>query len=133
MEVSEARMALVGAWRLLSYADRSAVEEPWDFTFGSDPRGLIVYHRSGLMSVQVAAAPGDDAAPWSYVGYLGTFDVKEADRHEEKIFGIVLHHMEVAYPHELLDEEPERDFRVEGDALMLGDGLTARRMLERIG
>jgi Lipocalin-like domain len=133
MEVREARMALVGVWRLLSYADRSAVEEPWESTFGSDPRGLIVYHSSGLMSVQVAAAPGDDAAPWRYVGYLGTFDVQEADRHEDKIVGIVLHHMDVAYPPELLDEEPERDFQVEGDALMLGDGLTARRVLERIG
>ena len=132
MEVTEARSALVGVWRLQSYADRSAVEEPWEFTFGSDPRGLIVYHGSGLMSVQVAAAPGDDA-PWRYVGYLGTFDVKEADRQDAKIVGIVLHHMDVAYPPELLDEEAERDFQVEGDALMLGDGLTARRVLERIG
>jgi len=38
MDISEARMALVGAWRLLSYADRSAVEEPWVHTFGSDAR-----------------------------------------------------------------------------------------------
>jgi hypothetical protein len=133
MEVSEARMALVGAWRLLSYSDRSTVEEPWALTFGSDPRGLIVYHGSGLVSVQIAAAPGDDAALWRYIGYLGTFDVQEADRHEGKIVGIVLHHMDVAYPPELLDEGPERDFQVEGDALMLGDGLTARRVLERIG
>ncbi len=29
MQVSEARTALVGAWRLVSYADRSVVEEPW--------------------------------------------------------------------------------------------------------
>jgi hypothetical protein len=133
MDVGEARTALVGVWRLLSYADRSAVEEPWEFTFGSDPRGLIVYHESGLMSAQVAAAPGDDAAPWPFVGYLGTFDVQEADRHEDKIVGIVLHHMDVAYPPELLNEEPERDFQVQGDALMLGNGLTARRVLERIG
>jgi hypothetical protein len=102
------------------------------FTFGNHPRGLIVYHASGLVSVQVAAAPEDDAAPWRYLGYLGTFEVQAAERHEEKIVGIVLHHMDVAYPRELLEEEPERYFQVEGDALMFGDGLTARRILQRI-
>jgi hypothetical protein len=132
MEIDAARRALVGAWRLLSYADRSAVEEPWAFTFGNDPRGLIVYHGSGLVSVQIAAAPGDDAAPWRYIGYLGTFEVREANLREGRIVGTILHHMDVAYPPELLDEEPERDFQVEGDALMLGDGSTARRVLERI-
>jgi len=125
-------MALVGAWRLLSYADRSA-RNLGRLRFGSDPRGLTVYHDSGLVSVQIPAAPGDDASPWRYIGYLGTFDVQEADRHEEKIVGIVLRHMDVAYPPELLDEGPERDFQVEGDTLMLDDGLTARRIFERIG
>ena len=133
MDVGEARTALVGVWRSLSYGDRSAVEDSWELTFGDEPRGLIVYHRSGLMSVQVAAAPSDDVAPWRYIGYLGTFDVQEADRDEEKIVGIVLHHMDVAYPPELLDEEPEREFHLQGDSLMLGDGLIARRILERIG
>jgi hypothetical protein len=66
MEVGEARMALVGAWRLLSSADRSAVEEPWVFTLSSWTRNP-------------SATPGG-----RYV-------------------------------------------------LMLGDGLTARRVLERIG
>jgi Lipocalin-like domain len=132
MDVLEARAALVGAWRLLSYEDRSTVEGSWTSTFGNDPRGLIVYHDSGLLSVQIAAAPEDDAAPWRYIGYLGTFEVQAAERQEEKIVGIVLHHMDVAYPRELLEEEPERDFEVEGDALMLGDGLTARRILQRI-
>jgi hypothetical protein len=29
--------------------------------------------------------------------------------------------------------EPERDFRIQGDELMLGDGMTARRLFERLG
>jgi hypothetical protein len=133
MEIIEARTALVGVWRLVSYADRSAVEEPWGFPFGDDPRGLIVYHGSGLVAVQVAAARGNDAVPSRYVAYLGTFEVQEADRREGKIVGIVLHRMDVAYPPELLQEEPERDFQVDDTALTLGDGLIARRVLQRIG
>jgi len=131
-DLGEARAALVGAWRLISYTDRDAVEEPWVPTFGDDPSGLIVYHGSGLLSVHVAAARGDDAAPWRYVGYFGTFEVRDAQRHGERTDGVVLHHIEAAYPAELLDEAPERDFQVRGDELMLGDGVTARRILRRI-
>ena len=94
--------------------------------------GLILYHHSGTLSVQVAAARSDEAAPWTYIGYLGTFEVREAERSDEVISGVVLHHMAMAYPWELLDEGPEREFRIQGDDLMLGDGVTARRLFERI-
>jgi hypothetical protein len=46
---------------------------------------------------------------------------------------VVLHHMNVAHPPKLLDEGPERDFRIQGVELMLGDGMTARRLFERVG
>ena len=133
MDLAVAREALIGAWRLVAYADRDSVEVPWIETFGTDPQGLIVYHPSGLMSVHVAAAPGDDAAPWQYVGYFGSFELESARRRGGRIQGIVLHRMEAAYPRELLDEGTARDFTLQGDELMLGDGLTARRILRRIG
>lgn len=133
MDIGDAHSALVGAWRLLSYADRDAADRPWEYTFGETPTGLILYHHSGALSVQVAAARWDEAAPWRYIGYLGTFEVREAERSGEGISGVVLHHMDVAHPPELLEEGPERDFRIQHDELMLGDGMTARRLLERIG
>ena len=132
MDIGEARGALVGAWRLRSYADRGALDEPWGLTFGEDPTGFILYHQSGLLSAQVAAARWDKAAPWTYIGYLGTFEIREAERSGEGISGVVLHHMDVALPRELLDEGPERDFRIHCDELMLGDGLTARRLFQRM-
>ena len=132
MDLAVAREALVGAWQLVAYADRDSVEAPWIETFGADPQGLIVYHHSGRMSVHVAAALGDEAAPWQYVGYFGLFEIESARQHDGRIQGLVLHHMEAAYPRELLDEGPARDFTLEGDELMLGDGLTARRTLRRV-
>ena len=133
MDIGEAHSALVGAWRLVSYADRGALDEPWTHTFGEAPTGLILYHDSGLLSAQVASARWDEAATWTYISYLGTFEVREAERSGEAISGMVMHHMDVAYPPELLYEGPERDFRLLGDELMLGDGMTARRLFERIG
>jgi len=76
-ELGDAREALIGVWRFLSYEDRDVIDDPWVQTFEDAPRGVILYHASGLLSVQVAAAPSDDAAPWSYVGYLGTFEVRK--------------------------------------------------------
>jgi hypothetical protein len=133
MEIAEARSALVGLWRLLSYADRGAADEPWERTFGEAPTGLILYHQSGLLSAQVAAARWDEAAAWTYIGYVGTFEVRVAEQSGDEVSGVVLHHMAVAHPPELLEEEPERDFRIQGDELMLGDAITARRVFERIG
>ena len=39
--------------------------------------------------------------------------------------------MESAFPPELLDEGPDRPFRIVGDQLTLGDGRTWRRLLKR--
>lgn len=133
MDARDTRRALVGLWRLLSYEDREDVGEPWVDTFGEKPSGLILYDDSGLMAVHVAASSNDAAASWRYVGYFGTFEVREAEREGEAIVGVVLHRMEAAEPPELLSEEPERVFRVQGDELILGDGLTARRVFMRVG
>ncbi len=40
--------------------------------------------------------------------------------------------MEVAFPTELLDEDPARPFRLEGNGLFLGRGVTANRIFERL-
>jgi Lipocalin-like domain len=80
MDLAGARSALVGTWRLLSYMDRGAVDEPWEHTFGEAPTGLILYHPLGLLSAQVAAARWDEPGPWTYIGYLGTFEIQEAER-----------------------------------------------------
>ena len=81
---------------------------------------------------QVAASADDPTATFRYVGYFGTYAVREARRDGEKIVGVVEHHMESAYPPELLDEGPDRPFRITGDQLTLGDGRTSRRLLKRV-
>ena len=57
-----ARHPIVGVWRLISYEDRESKSEPWSLTFGTGPRGIVVYHWSGALSVQVAGSPGDPEA-----------------------------------------------------------------------
>jgi hypothetical protein len=132
MASDAARDAIVGVWRLFDYHDRETGADAWTPTFGTKPAGIVVYHPTGLLMAQVAAAAGDPQAAFEYVGYFGTYVVREALRDGEEIVGIVEHHMESAYPPELLDEGPDRPFTITGDQLMLGDGLTSRRLLRRV-
>jgi hypothetical protein len=82
----------VGAWRLVSYEfrdDECNISHP----FGEDTLGLIIYDRSGMMSVQIIRHdrplfPSEDmfgAAPETVIAafeglntYYGTFEVDEA-------------------------------------------------------
>lgn len=127
-----ARAALLGAWRLTEYGDRDAEGDPWLLTFGERPSGLIVYHPTGLLSAQVFADPHTPATV-AYVGYVGRFRMGEHRADGDGFAGVVEHHMQAASDPMLLEEEPERVFRVAGDRLMLGDGFTARRIFERVG
>ena len=130
MTTDPARTALEGAWRIVEYRDRDDETQPWTHTFGQRPSGCIVYHPSGLLSAQVFADRASPAAV-AYVGYVGSFRMRESRRDGGGFAGVVEHHMEEAVPPELLDEDPARIFRVEGDRLEIGDGRTAVRVLER--
>jgi hypothetical protein len=123
--------ALVGVWRLVSYEDRDSENEPWTQPFGREPRGVGIYHRSGLLCMQVFADPAS-SSPMQFLGYLGTFSIREASSVGAVFSGVVEHRMESASLPELLDEDRDRPFVVEGDTLTLGDGRTWRRVFARV-
>jgi hypothetical protein len=132
MALATARDAIVGVWELFEYHDRESEADSWIPTFGKKPTGIVVYLPAGQLSAQVAAAADDPTATFRYVGYFGTYVVREARRDGDEIVGVVEHHMQSAYPPELLDEGPDRPFRLAGDRLTLGDGRTSRRLLKRV-
>ena len=122
---------LLGAWRLVSIETvRPNGEVIYPF-YGKHPRGLIVYDRSGWMSVQIVSDPpptvpkadsreGFIAAPVNekvaavdaYYAYCGTWTV-DASR------ATVTHHIDQSlYPGEL-GEDGVRHFVLDGDRLTL--------------
>ena len=126
-----ARDAIVGFWRLVSYEDRQSEAQPWTQTFGEQPRGIAVYHRSGMISMQVFADPVS-ASIADHVGYIGTFSLREVHPDADGFSGVLEHNIQSASDRELLAEDAARPFTVSGAQLMLGDGRTWRRMFERI-
>ncbi|MBZ5656762.1 MAG: lipocalin-like domain-containing protein [Acidobacteriia bacterium] len=122
---------LIGAWRLVSVETiRPSGEVIYPF-YGKHPEGLIVYDRSGWMSVQivsdpqptvprassreefVAAAPAEKvAAVEGYYSYYGTWTVDPST-------STVTHHIKQSlYPAER-GEEGIRHFVLDGDHLTL--------------
>ena len=131
MGSTAARDALVGIWRLISYEDRDSKSDPWAQPFGRDPRGVGVYDASGLLSMQIFAQPGS-SSPELFVGYIGTFSIREATSVGTGFSGVLEHHMESASRPDLLEEDPYRPFVLDGGTLALGDGRTWRRVLARL-
>ena len=131
MATEAARDAITGFWNLISYEDRESEAHPWTQTFGTKPRGVGVYHPSGMLSMQVFA-DSDAGSTVGFVGYIGTFRMREAHRDADGFSGIVEHRMESASDPDLLTEDVERPFNVSSGQLVLGDGRTWRRTFERI-
>ena len=97
---------------------------------GTDPRGLVLYHPSGLLWAQVLAGT---AAPWvPYLGYVGTWAIREASMTADGARGVVEHRIESATLPELLEGDPARPFTVSDDKLTLGDEKTYRRHFRRV-
>ena len=126
---ADAAAALAGVWLLVEYRDRASVDDPWFEPYGS-LTGMFVYDSAGHLSVHVA--PGPDAPEGAeYFGYFGTWSVAEARVDGPAITGVVLHVMTGASAPFLLDDPPERRFRLDGDTLFICDDATWRRRLVR--
>jgi len=111
--IEEARRQLLGAWELVAFEDRPTETDPWTQTYGPGPSGLIVYESSGTVATIVPAAGSVD----ELVAYYGTFRVTQSAPEGPALRGVVEHHMEIASPAWLLEEEPPRPFELNGDRL----------------
>jgi hypothetical protein len=122
---------LVGAWRLVSVETTRANGETIYPFYGRHPQGLLVYDRSGWMSVQIVSDPPPAvplsstreaflAAPLAekataiegYYAYFGTWSVDASG-------SAVTHHISQSlYPGER-GEEGIRQLSIDGDLLTL--------------
>jgi Lipocalin-like domain len=147
---SPAASGLVGTWRLVSFEDVKNGKTLHEF--GEKPLGLFVYTADGHVAIQIAnpanpacVASGkkggprqkdDPAVPTctpeqmqvllnGYVAYWGTYTVDVAA-------GVVIHHVTSDISNGYAGTDQRRPFRLEGDRLVIGDGKTWTRVLERV-
>jgi hypothetical protein len=141
---------LVGTWRLVSFEDLengTTVRQ-----FGDKPLGLFIYTADGHVAIQIAnpanpacvsrgkrSGPGGKVNPTlptcspdqmralldGYVAYWGTYTVDPAA-------GVVIHHVVSDISNGYAGTDQRRPFRLEGDRLVIGDGKTWTRVLERV-
>jgi|SRR4051812_3802603 hypothetical protein len=120
-----ARDAVIGAWKLLSIEDRKSSGEVIHW-MGDKPTGLIIYDRSGYMSVQfmrdprpVFSAAYNQAtfeevknAYEGYFAYFGTYRVDESN-------GVIIHHLQGSLRPQEVGIDYDRYFQIDGDLLIL--------------
>lgn len=141
---------LVGTWRLVSFEDVESGQTVR--RFGDKPLGLFVYTADGHVAIQIAnpanpacVAPGKTFGPGrkddlpvpacspeqmqallnGYVAYWGTYTVDAAA-------GIVIHHVKSDISNGYAGTDQRRPFHLDGDHLVIGDGKTWSRVLERV-
>ena len=145
-----ASAGLVGTWRLMSFED---VENGQTVRrFGDKPLGLFVYTADGHVTIQIAnpanpvcVAPGKKFGPGKKddlavpvcspkqmralldgsVAYWGTYTVDAAA-------GVVIHHVKSDISNGYIGTDQRRPFQLKGDRLVIGDGNTWTRVLERV-
>jgi len=147
---SHAPAGLVGTWRLVSFEDFESGQ--MIRRFGEKPVGLFVYTADGHVAIQIAnpanpvcIAPGKKFGPGrkdnlpvpacspeqlqallnGYVAYWGTYTVDAAA-------GVVIHHVKSDISNGYAGTDQRRPFRLDGDRLVIGDGKTWTRVLERV-
>lgn len=147
---SDPPAGLVGTWRLVSFEDVDSGQTIR--RFGDKPLGLFVYTADGHVAIQIAnpanpvcVSPGKKFGPGrkddstipactpaqmqalvdGYVAYWGTYTVDAAA-------GVVVHHVKSDLSNGYAGTDQRRPFRLEGDHLVIGDGKTWTRVLERV-
>src|SRR2546423_12353942 len=106
MTIEKARDAILGLWELVAYKDRASEADAWTLGYGETPTGVVIYHPSGRLCVQVFPQT-DQPAAYDYVGYIGTYVVREARADNGGISGGVEHHKTSSSPPQPLAEPPD--------------------------
>ena len=135
---------LIGTWKIVAFEDRKDEHDPnseWTYPYGNNPKGYLVYDNTGHVMIQIMKTPhsppfvsGDDEKPTAeemknaftgYVAYFGTYTVDAAK-------SVVIHHVEGSLKPSFIGTDQPRPFILAGDRLIIGDGKTWRRVLERV-
>lgn len=119
---------LHGAWRLTAYDDRESIDDDWTETYGAEPLGLVIYDTTGCLSIQICEADGS-----RFDAYFGRFAISAVMGENGDVVGVVRHEVVASSMPEMMTADPTRPFRISGATLTLGDGLTWRRIFERVG
>jgi hypothetical protein len=129
---------LVGTWSLVSAEDRDPTTGKWIMhVFGNPPCGYFMYDAAGNASIQIMTTPPTvikkPDTPTAhealeifdgYIAYFGTYDVDECNIH---------HHVQGALDPTQVGSDQIRPYQLSGDTLIIGDQVTYKRTLKRVG
>ncbi len=138
MKLSSLQEAVAGVWKLISAED--VVNGQWvPYTFGDPPSGYFIYDASGYASIQIMTTPpvtvteppSESPSPAEaeqifngYIAYYGTWTV-DAENITVQVEG--------AWDPRQVGTAQARPYQLDGDTLIIGDQVTYKRTLQRVG
>jgi len=136
--MSSPSTALVGTWKLVSAEDVDPATGKWvPYTFGDPPCGYFAFDAAGNASVQimttpptVIASPDTPTAAEAleifngYIAYFGKYTIDASDIHVQ---------VEGAWDPSQVGSVQTRPYELDGDTLIIGDQVTYKRTLTRVG
>ena len=131
-------VGLVGTWKLVSAEDVDPKTGKWvPYTFGNPPSGYFIYDAAGHASIQIMTTPPtviarpDSPTPDEalqifngYIAYYGTYTTDAGNIH---------HQVEGAWDPSQVGSVQTRPYELDGDTLIIGDQVTYKRTLTRVG
>lgn len=128
---------LVGTWQLVSAEDFDESTGQWTPVFGVPPCGYFMYDVAGHASIQIMTTPptviGTPDSPTpdealtifdGYIAYFGTYEADDAN---------IYHHVAGALDPTQVGSVQTRPYELSGNTLIIGDQVTYRRTLQRVG
>jgi hypothetical protein len=107
---------LFGMWELVSLEAIKKNGDAHTGWLGEKPTGILVYDRSGRMSVQIMSGPRDSKdKPESFFGYYAYFGTLEVNQEKQTI----IHHVEGSIRSDEIGVDYEQDFTVTETQLVL--------------
>jgi hypothetical protein len=109
---------IFGVWRLVSLDALNPNGEATTGWLGTKPTGILVYDRSGYMSVQIMRGPRTDSAQdkfashFGYYAYFGTLEMNEKSQ-------TIIHHVQGSLRPDEVGRDYEQNFTLAGDRLEL--------------
>ena len=132
--------AIIGTWRVVAIESRDDGAAPWRRPFGDAPSGLVTYGADGTHTMQFGRTPpptfaaGDDRRGTdaevreAFLGFFAWHGRWRLDTTRARI----IHEIEGSLWPSWRGTVQERPYRLQGDTLVLGDTITARRVFVRV-
>lgn len=128
-----------GVWHLIELSDFDSSSMQWNYPYGKHPKGYFIYGNGNTFTINISSEaplkmPFDSALHFNigitdlmekyYLGFFGTYTI-------DSVNSVIIHHVTGGSAPFYIDTDQPRPYFFKGDTLVIGDGITWKRVMVR--